>query len=318
MNIYINDDIDLAEVADNVEYTSIFNNGASTLKFECAFNKDIKYNLGATVRFVVDGKVLFFGYLFDVEVNRDKMSFTCYDQLVYLAAKNSFMLPNQPLTQSLNDIAYLYSDGVRVRLGSIDSTEINLKEKNVDDKTGLDVAYELIQENRLLNGYWYALYDQDGALNLTDVVNMRLPIIIGDRSLGHEYSYSASIKNDTYNYVKSAKDDKESGTRNIYVAEDSNTIAKWGKLVYYNKINADLNDMQIKQQTNMILSLKNRPTQQLTVNSLGDIRIKGGSGVKVEIADIDIDFWAIVTKVTHKFQGKNHTMNLTLDWGGAI
>ena len=228
------------------------------------------------------------------------------------------MLKNQPLTQSLNDISYLYSDGVRVRLGNIESTQINLKAKNVDDKTGLDVVYELINENRLLNGYWYALYDENGALNLTDVIDMRLPIVIGDNSLGNDYEYSISIKNDTYNYIKSAKDDKSTGTRNTFIAQDSRTISQWGKLVYYNKINADLNDQQITQQTNMLLSLKNRPTQQLTVNALGDIRVKGGSGVKVEIADIGINFWAIVTKVTHTFKGNQHTMNLTLDWGGAI
>lgn len=318
IKIYINDNMDLSEIVDTAEYTSTLNNGASVLKFECAFSQDIKYDMGDTVRLVVDDNVLFFGYLFDSTVSGQKIKFTCYDQLVYLAAKNSFMLKNQPLTQSINDISYLYSDGLRVRLGNIENTELNLKAKNVDDKSGLDVAYELIDENRLANGYWYALYDYNGALNLTDIVNMRLPIAIGDNSLGHDYEYSISIKNDTYNYIKSAKDDKASGTRNIFIAQDSKSIQKWGKLVYYNKINAELNDTQISQQSNMILLLKNRPTQQLRVNSLGDIRVRGGSGVKVEISDININFWAVVTKVVHKFKGNEHTMSLDLDWGGAI
>ena len=316
INLYINNNLNLADITDKVTLTSSFNNGASTLKFEFAF-EPININMGDTVRFVVDGTTMFFGYIFDISTNGKTIKITAYDQLVYLANKNSYILKSQPLTQSINDISYLYSDGVRVRLGSIDNTEVNLKAKNVDDKTGLDIINELIDENRILNGYWYALYDENGALNLTDVVNMRLPLVIGDDSLCTSYDFNASIKKDTYNYVKSAKDDKTTGTRNIYVVEDSDSIKKWGKLVFYNKINSDLNEQQIKQQSKMILELKNRVTKELTVEALGDVRVRGGSGLKIEIASIGVNFWAIVKRVQHNFNGNQHTMILTLDWGGA-
>ena len=58
--------------------------------------------------------------------------------------------------------------------------------------------------------------------------------------------YTVSIDDDTYNFVKVAKDDKKAGVRDVYIAEDSANISRWGKLMIYDKVTAGLNAAQLQ------------------------------------------------------------------------
>ena len=174
------------------------------------------------------------------------------------------------------------------------------------------MIYQSIKDNLVANGYWYALRDNFGALDLRDIVDLRLPIIIGDGSLGTDFDYEKSIDDDTFNYIKVAKDDKDKGVRNTYVSMDSSTIGKWGRLMYYDKVSADLNDSQLATRSRQLLQLKNRETQTLRVECIGDTRVFGGSGIKVMIAEAGLNLWAVVNSVTHEFTKNKHTMNLEL------
>ena len=152
---------------------------------------------------------------------------------------------------------------------------------------------------------------------MTDLLDMRLPLIVGEQSLGFKYEYVVSIDSDTYNQVKLAYDNKKTGKRDIYIARDSNNIGKWGVLQHFEKVTSGT-DAQLIDKANMLLKLKNRETVTLTMSALGDVRVRGGSGVRVILNDCGIDLWAIVDKAVHKWSNGIHTMDLTLVIDGRL
>ncbi len=296
-----------------MKYVSPWNNGAGTLTFQYPIKKAKQFPNGSTVTFTYHRAKIFYGWLFKSKQDKKVIKCTCYDQLRYFTAKNSILREIEPLDGFLKKVCASIQE--RISLGQIDSTEVNLGKYLFDNKTHLDMLYQSIQDNLLLNGYLYTLRDNFGALELRDTLDLRLPLVIGDRSLATEYDYTKSIDDDTYNYIKVAKDDKEAATRNTYIAEDSTNISKWGKLMLYEKVDANLNYSQLVERANRLLALKNRETETTTIECIGDTRVFGGSGAQVKIKDAGIDAWAVVTNATHTFKKDSHTMKLDVQFG---
>jgi len=300
---------DVSEIVNNVKYQSQWNNGAGMLTFEYPVAYGEYFANGSTVIYTFDGTNVFYGFLFKTNQNKKVYKCVAYDQLIYLAkGKGSLMRKVQTLESFLNDVAFAVGD--RMRLGNVDKTEYKLGKYLFDNKTYLDMLYQSIQDNLIGNTYYYTLRDNFGALDLRDTLDLRLPLVIGDESLAYDYDYTRSIDEDTYNYVKVAKDDKKKGVRDTYVVQDSNNISKWGKLILYEKVSANLNDAQLIDRAKMLLSIKNRETETLKIECIGDIRVMGGSGVKVEIAAAGLNTWAVVDSVTHNFDKGTMTLNL--------
>ncbi|WP_312645372.1 hypothetical protein [Hydrogenoanaerobacterium sp.] len=304
---------DISEIANNIKLQSPWNNGASMLTFEYPVEVGEYFPNGATVVFTFNDANIFYGFLFKTTQGKKVYKCTAYDQLRYLRAKGSVMRQVQTLDSFLNDVAY--SIGDRMRLGNVDKTEFMLGKYLFDNKTYLDMFYQSIQDNLIGNTYYYTLRDNFGALDLRDTLDLRLPLVIGDSSLATDFEYTRSIDDDTYNYVKVAKDDKQKGVRDAYVVQDGANIEKWGKLVLYEKVSANLNDAQLIDRAKMLLSIKNRETETLKIDCIGDTRVMGGSGIKVEIDSAGLNTWAMVENATHNFSKTQHTMTLNLITG---
>ncbi len=309
---------DLSQIAENVKYVSYWNNGPGTLTFTCPAKKAKLYDRGTEVVFTFGNANIFYGWLFKASISRDKLTYTCHDQLRYLKAQDTLIRQVETLDSFLNRVGATF--GVRIRLGKVDGTEYPLHKYLFDNKTYLDMLYQSISDNLLGNGYHYTLRDNFGALDLRDTVDLRLPLIVGDKSLATEFEYAASINDDTYNFVKAAKDNKKTGTRDTYIAEDSGNISKWGKLMIYDKVTAELNDAQLQDRANRLLVIKNRETETLSIEAIGDARVIGGSGVRVILKQAGLDTWAVVDQATHNFTcdrtGKPiHTMKVNLMFG---
>lgn len=306
---------DLSDIVGSVKHETRWNDGPGKLTFEYPVWNGRRYANGSVTTFQYNGVNIFYGWLFSTKQNGKKYSCTCYDQLRYFKGSNSLLRPaGTTLTSWVNSVALDCGD--RIRLGTIESTEYRLGKYLFDNKTRLDMIYQSIQDNLIANGYWYALRDEFGALCLRDVYNLRLPVVIGDGSYGKDFDYDKSIDEDTYNYVKVAKDDSEKGVRNVYISQDSKTIAQWGKLMIYDKVSADLNDSQLASRANRLLSVKNRETETLSVECMGDNRISAGNSVRVIISAAGIDKWAVVDSCTHEFKKDSHSMKLDLVFSG--
>ena len=133
------DGADITQIAENVRYVSLWNNGPGTLTFEYAAGKGKMYPNGCTVTFSYEGSNVFYGWLFKTSQTRDKFKCTCYDQLRYLKAKNSILREVEPLDGFLNRVGATHGD--RIRLGQVDSTEYPLPRYLFDNQTYLDMLY---------------------------------------------------------------------------------------------------------------------------------------------------------------------------------
>lgn len=302
---------DISDIADSVRHETQWNNGAGKLTFEYPIAEAPRYPNGSTVIFTYNGANIFYGWLFTSQQDNKKFKCTAYDQLRYFKPSNSMMRPaGTTLTNWVNTVAADCGD--RIRMGTIENTEVGLGKYLFDNKTHLDMVYQSIQDNLVANGYWYVFRDMFGALELRDVYNLRLPLIIGDGSLAKDFDYTVSIDSDTANFVKVAKDDSKKGVRNVYISKDDSTIKKWGKLMVYDKVSADLNDTQLASRANRLLSIKNRETQELSVECMGDTRVFAGNSVRVVIGSAGIDKWAVVDTCSHEFKKTSHSMKLNL------
>ena len=302
---------DIENIAGNITLTSCWKNGASKLEFTIL--PGLAPVNGSYLTFS-PGADMFAGRVFAHRRTQDKrIQVTAYDQLRYLKAKDTVMRKQMSLTQFVDVIAA----NLQLRVSGLANSVIPLDDYLFDNQTYLDMAYQSISDNLMANGYYYCLYDRFGALALTDLLDMRLPLIVGEQSLGFKYEYEVSIDSDTYNQVKLAYDNKKTGKRDIYIARDGNNIGKWGVLQHFEKVTSGT-DAQLIDKANILLKLKNRETVTLTMSALGDVRVRGGSGVRVILNDCGIDLWAIVDKAVHKWSNGIHTMDLTLVIDGSL
>ncbi|MFV0552277.1 MAG: hypothetical protein ACK5L6_10220 [Anaerorhabdus sp.] len=305
----------LDEVAGSINLSSQWRNGPSKFEFEVLSEKlPFKIQKGSYLTFNFNGENMFAGRVFTTKITEKKtVLITAYDQLRYMKAKDTVMRKNCTLTQFVE----LCSANLQLRISGLTDTVIPLDDYLFDNQTYLDMVYKSIKGNLLLNTYMYNIYDDFGAICLKDIYDMRLPLVIGDDSLAYQYSYEESIDKDTFNQIKLAYDNKKSGKREIYLVLDSTSIQKYGMLQYFEKVNSGTAG-QIIDKANAMIKLKNRETNTLSINALGDPRVRGGSGIKVELAEAGLNCWAIVNKVTHKIDNGIHTMSLDLIIDGGI
>ena len=167
----------------------------------------------------------------------------------------------------------------------------------------------LIHEKKL-----YILYDDFGKLTLKNIEDMRLDVLV-DNETAENYSYTSTIDSNTYNKVKIAYDNNETGEREVYVVQDAGNINEWGVLQYHEKMQKGENPQE---KANAYLSLYNKKTRNLTIDSvLGDKRVRAGSSIAVllDLGDMTVQNYMVVQHVKHTFTNHQHLMDLTLMGG---
>ncbi|MGO4371541.1 hypothetical protein AB4Z21_12230, partial [Paenibacillus sp. MCAF20] len=124
--------------------------------------------------------------------------------------------------------------------------------------------------------------------------------------------YKRSIDSDTYNYIKVFQDNKKTGKRDIHTGQDSANIAKWGRLQLYQQADEKMNEAQIKTLVDQLLTLKNREQKTLSIEAIGDLRVRAGFYIPIVIQELAISQYFLVEDCTHKFDADAHTMSLEL------
>ncbi|MGD9678436.1 MAG: hypothetical protein AB7V16_08845 [Vulcanibacillus sp.] len=278
---------------------------AGSLEFEY-FNKDeFQIKNGQIVRLEKDSSTVFYGYVFKVA----KEKITCYDQLRYLKFKDTKVFINKKATEITQTIAK--ENGMKV--GNIVDTKYVIPSQVSDDKEWLDMITEALETTLLATGRLYFLQDNVGQLELLDVADTILDIVIDGYGRLTDYDYSEDIDSDTYNRIKLAKDNKETGKREIYLYQDSSNIARWGKLQYYEVVDEGLNEAKINEKGQSLLELKNREKKTFSLkNAVGDIRCKAGYSVYISIPEEKIEGLYLIDSDAHKFEDEEHLMDLEL------
>jgi len=210
------------------------------------------------------------------------------------------------------DVLKRIAKDFNLQLGTVVDTQHKIPAMSEDGQKLLDIICKAITLTYVQLGIDYCLYDDYGKLCLRDVSSMQLDLIIGDGSLMTDYQVKTSIDSDTYNRIKLYKDNKETGKRELYMAQDSVNIKRWGVLQYYESVDEDMNEAQIKELLDNLATLKNRETKSLKISAIGDIRVRAGMRVRIRIPEYDVDQALLVDECSHDFDGSDHTMTLDM------
>lgn len=284
------------------------------LNFTVVKDGVLNFQEGNAVRLKVNGNNVFYGFVFKKE--RDKgniIRVTAYDQLRYLKNKDTYVYANK----TASDVVKMIAADFKLNVGTIEDTEYIIASRVEDNKTLFDIiqnALDLTLQNRKK---LYILYDDFGKLTLKNVESMKLNLMIDDET-AENYSYTSSIDGETYNKIKLSYENKETGKREIYIAQDSRNINQWGVLQYFETIEETTNG---KVKADALLSLYNRKTRNLTIkNAFGDVRVRGGSSIiiNLNLGDVIVQNYMIVEKAKHTFKNNEHFMDLTLKGGDFI
>ena len=139
-----------------------------------------------------------------------------------------------------------------------------------------------------------------------------------DEESGENYEYTSSIDSNTYNRVKLAYDNEESGKREIYIAQDSKHINQWGILQYFDTLSEGEHG---EAKADALLKLYNSKTRNLRItNVLGDVRVRAGSmvAVNLNLGDIQVKNFMLVEQAKHTLKNDQHLMTLTLRGGDFV
>jgi prophage tail gpP-like protein len=266
-------------------------------------------NPGDVVRVRVNGEKLFYGYVFVIEETHEReLRITAYDQLRYLMEADSYVNTNVTATQVIRDNVL----AVGLILGDLAETVYAIPRFLQDGQKRLDIICKALDDTIMGAERLYVFYDDSGNLVLRDVEDMVVDLILGDGSLVYSYSSKREIDSDTYNRVKLVKDNKKTGKREAFVFQDSATIARWGRLQYFQKVDEKLNDAQIEAMAKRFIELKNREQRRFTLDALGYPGVRAGVKLQVTMNELGINQYYLVEECTHTFKGDEHTMRLEL------
>lgn len=287
---------------------------AGTLEADLIIKDPLKapINNGDIVR-VKDGQnKIFYGYVFDSGITRDsKLSILAYDQTRYLMSNDTFVFAATTATAGIKKIA---SD-FQLKVGSFEQTVYKVPALVEDDKKAFDVIAKFLDSTLIATNRNYVFFDDFGSLMLKNIQNMKIAaeeFYIGEESLLYDFNYKKSIDDETYNRVKLVQDNKDTGKREVYIAQDSKRIARWGRLQHFQKVEEKMTSAQIKDLLNRLIALRNRETKSLKLDCLGHWKVRAGSFVLVYIEKLGIKEYFLVNECSHKWNEGVHTMNLDL------
>ena len=279
-----------------------------TLKFTVLKAGDLSFTEGDVVRFSVDGQLQFYGWVFTKVKNRwGEVDVTCYDRLRYLKANASYAFYGQKAGDMIRQIAADF----QLDTGEIADTGWPIPSFIKEDESCLDMIGEAVQQTLLNTGDIYVFFDDGNGLALRRPEDMISDVVIGTGSYLTEYDYKTDIDAQTYNSVKLARPNEDTGRADVFVAENSDLIRRWGLLQLYQTVDGDVNDAQVKAQAAASLAYYGRRMRTIQVSSLGVPGLRAGQMVLMrvpDLGDIALNQYVMLESVNHTWENDVHTM----------
>ena len=301
-------------IEEGIQWTTERAGSPSILKFTVIKDDVIAFQEGDPVRLKVNGKNVFYGFVFSKKRNKDHhIDVTAYDQLRYLKNKDTYVYENKTASQLIKMIA----EDFGLNLGTIESTKYKIPSRVEDNQSLFDIIQNDLDLELQNKGELFCLYDDFGKLTLKNIASMQLNILI-DKDTAENFDYTSSIDDQTYNKIKLVYDNEDAGEREVYIAKSSANINAWGLLQFYEKLQEGENG---KAKADALLKLYNKKTRNLKVDGcFGDVRCRAGTMVPVQLylGDMNVSSYLLVEKATHTFKNNEHTMSLNLRGGEFI
>ncbi len=305
---------DVSEIAKDLTWTTIRVGRPASVEFTLINSgiyqdRAFMVNNGDIVRVRKGDSNVFFGYVFSVRQNQDaEISIKAYDQVRYLLNKATYVFKGATTGDVIRKIAAEFN----LKVGRIDDTGYRIPTMIEDGQTLLDIIEKANTLTMSATGRFFVFFDDFGELSLRDVTAFQTGFYVGDGSLMTGFDYGRDIDSDTYNRIKLYRDNQETGRRDVYMAQDSANIARWGVLQLYESVDEGMNTAQIDEMLQQLAQLKNRERRTLKIEAIGDIRVRAGMYLPIVIESLGINQPMMVDEVKHQFNGADHTMSITL------
>ena len=276
----------------------------------------LSFQEGDPCRFSVDGTPVFYGFVFEKSrkgSTDDIIQITVYDQLYYLKNKDAYVYTNKTAA----DVIRMIAEDFQLNVGDLEDTGYTIGSRVEDNQTLFDIIQTALDETLKATSQMYVLYDDVGKLTLKNIGSMKLGLLIDEDTAG-DFDYKSSITSQTYDKIKLSYENKDTGKREIFVAQDSSNINQWGVLQYYEKLDSTTN---AKAMADALLSLYNTKTRTLKLQDvLGDIRVRAGTllVVMLGLGDINVSNYLMVEQVKHTFNNEQHLMELKMRGGTFV
>lgn len=282
------------------------------LAFNVMNDEGLDIQEGNAVRFKAYGEPVFYGFIFKIKGDDERLSITAYDQLRYLKNKDTIVYKALTADGLVRRIATEFN----LQVGTLAGTGYVIPPRIEDNQTLIDMIKNALDLTLRNTSKLYVLYDTFGKITLTDIDTMRLDLMLDQDTTG-DFDFDSSIDSNTYNRIKLVRPNEETGVRDVYLAQDTSNINKWGILQYYETLQEGENG---KAKADALLKLYNQRDRVYTADKvLGDLRVRGGSSliVQLRIGALAIKNYMVVDSVRHTFADNEHFMNLKLRGGGA-
>lgn len=276
----------------------------------------LSFQEGDPCRFSVDGTPVFYGFVFEKSrkgSTDDIIQITVYDQLYYLKNKDTYVYTSKTAA----DVIRMIAEDFQLNVGDLEDTGYTIGSRVEDNQTLFDIIQTALDETLKATSQMYVLYDDVGKLTLKNIGSMKLGLLIDEDTAG-DFDYKSSITSQTYDKIKLSYENKDTGKREIFVAQDSSNINQWGVLQYYEKLDSTTN---AKAMADALLSLYNTKTRTLKLQDvLGDIRVRAGTllVVMLGLGDINVSNYLMVEQVKHTFNNEQHLMELKMRGGTFV
>lgn len=299
-------------VCDEVVFSTTVN-GCGSLEFSVIKEGNLDFKEGNVVIALFNDKEIFRGYVFEKSRNKQGIiNVICYDQLRYFKNKDCYTYYNKRASDVLGMIATDYG----LKTGEIENTGYYIPYRIEDNSTLFDIMFNALKLTRRYTGKDYILYDDCGKICLKNSLNM-----MGDYYVNKDncidFKYTSSIDRDTYNSIKLVHSDKRSGIYNVFKRENISSIKRFGKLQYYSHISAEVDGNYT---ANELLEQHNRVGRLLRVTAMGDINIRAGNILRVnlDLGDFTVNCFMKCGSVSHSLSDCKHIMTLVLKGGEFV
>lgn len=309
----------LPAVQEGITWSTERKDSPGKLEFKVIKDKILDFSEGSPVRLKVDKKPVFFGFVFKQQRAKDGIiTITAYDQLRYLKNKDTKVYEAKTASQIIQMIANDYA----LQVGTLEDSKYVIESRVEEDTSLFEMVANALDLTLTNTGEMFVLYDEFGKLTLKKLSSMYVgkpgAYLMIDAETGENYDYTSSIDENTYNKIKLTYDNEESKKREVYIAQDSSNINKWGILQYFETLQKGENG---KTKADALLKMYNKKTRKLQIkNAFGDNRVRAGSMVVVHLnlGDVKVANWMLVEKCTHTYKESEHWMDLTLRGGEFI
>ena len=304
---------------EGIEWSTERRSTPGKLVFKVLKDDILNFSEGSPVRLCVDGDKVFFGFVFKQQRTKDQIiTVTAYDQLRYLKNKDTKVYENKTASQFVR----MLGDDFQLNIGTLEDTGYTIPSR-VEENCPLFEMIENALDLTLSNtGELFVLYDDFGKLTLKALSSMYVGVpgayLMIDEETGENFDYTSSIDDQTYNKIKLTYDNEDTGYREVYIAQDSSNINRWGILQYFDTLQKGENGQA---KADALLSLYNKKTRNLKItNAIGDNRVRAGSMVVInlDLGDIKVKNFMLVEKCTHTYKQGEHWMDLTVRGGEFI